>query len=200
MLSSLEDRFMAKPPRKKKRDRFSDQIKLFIEALVAVPNVTRAYQLAYPKSSPASACTSGHRLLRNARVREAVESGRKARLSRYGMEADEAMKRLALIGRADIRLIFDADGTILPVQEWPEEIALAVRAIKVNAFGTSVSLENRLSALEVIASAGGKLGQSQAPQTDVLALLLEHARPEDRTVTPRPRRLCPKPGRRAPKS
>jgi phage terminase small subunit len=168
------------PPAKKKRNEFSDQVKLFIEALIANSNVTRAYKLAYPKATAASACASGHRLLRNALVQRAVNLGRKSRLERYGMDADEAMKRIALIARADIRQMFDDEGRMRPVQEWPDELALAVRGIEEKELGTKVTFDSRLAALELIASAGGKVPKSGAASAGLLALLLDHAKPEDR--------------------
>ena len=170
------------PPAKKKRDAFSDQVRLFIEAVIANPNVTRAYRLAYPNSSAASACASGHRLLRNALVKRAVELGRKARLDRYGMDADEAMRRIALIGRADIRQLFDERGAMLPATEWPEEVALAVKGIKRTEHGTAVSFDSRLAALKLIAAAG-RLSRPEKSQLSLAELLSAHAKPEDLVKT-----------------
>jgi len=167
------------PPAKAKRKGFSDQVKLFIEALVANPNVTRAYMRAYPLSTAASACASGHRLLRNALIKRAVEFGRKDRLDRYGLDADEAMKRIALIGRADIRELFDERGAMLPVTQWPEEIALAVKGVKRTAYGTAVSFDSRLAALKLIAAAGGKLSRPVEAKVTLVELLVAHAKPED---------------------
>lgn len=167
------------PPAKAKRKGLSDQVKLFIESLIANPNVTRAYMRAYPTSTAASACASGHRLLRNALVKEAVELGRSKRLDRYGMDADEAMKRIALIGRADIRELFDERGAMLSVSQWPVEIALAVKGFKRTERGTAVSFDSRLAALKLIAAAGGKLSSPVKAKTSLADLLMAHAQPED---------------------
>lgn len=167
------------PPPKKKRKSFSDQVNCFIEALIANPNVTRAYMRAYPASTAASACASGHRLLRNALVKRAVELGRKDRLDRYGLDADEAMRRIALIGRADIRELFDERGAMLPVSEWPAEVALAVKGIKRTGHRTTVSFDSRLAALKLIAAAGGKLSRPEKTKVSLADLLFAHAKRED---------------------
>ena len=167
------------PPAKQKRKGFNDQVKLFIEALIANPNVTRAYMRAYPASTAASACASGHRLLRNALVKRAVEVGRKDLLDRYGMDASEAMKRIALIGRADIRQLFDERGAMLPASQWPEDLALAVKGFKKTEHGTAVSFDSRLAALKLIAAAGGKLSRPAEATMSLAELLSDHAKPEE---------------------
>lgn len=49
---------------------------------------------------------------------------------------------------------------MLPVQEWPTELAQVVRSLKERELGTEVLLESRLAALKLIAEAGGKLSKS----------------------------------------
>jgi hypothetical protein len=171
---------MARPPRKPRREAFSHQVLVFIEALIASPNVTRAYLAAYPGCKPQSAAVSGQRLLRNAKVAEAVKEGRARRLRELGMDADEAMQRIAIIGKLDVRQLFDHEGKMLPVQDWPDEVALVVKGLEEKELGTKVSFDSRLAALELIAVAGGKLAAKKELQVDVLALLLEHATPEDK--------------------
>lgn len=171
---------MKKPPKKTKKHGFSEPVKVFIEALVAAPNVTRAYMLAYPKCKADSAAPSGFRLLRNVQVREAVEAGRRKRLEALAMDGDEAMQRIALIARTDIRELFDEDGRILPPTAWPAELALAVKGIKDREHGREVTFDSRLSALEMIASAHGKLKRTVEVDSDVLSLLLKHATPADK--------------------
>lgn len=168
------------PPRKRRRETFSDPVKLFVEALIANPNITRAYMLAYPNCKPESASASGSRLFRNVKVREAVEEGRRRRLKELEVDADEAMLRISLIGRVDPRQLFDHEGKMLDVQEWPAEIALAVKGIEEKELGTKVTFDSRLAALELIAVAGGKMKGKTDTGLDVLAMLLEHAKPEDK--------------------
>lgn len=158
------------PPAKKRRATFSDQVKLFIEALIANPNVTRAYSRAYPNATPASACASGHRLLRNALVKRAVELGRKARLERYGMEADHAMNLIALIARVDPRRLYDDHGRILPVSDWPDDIAFAVASFQQDQSILKVTFASRLRALQLVVGRD-RLSQAAEAPTSLRALL-----------------------------
>jgi hypothetical protein len=43
--------------------------------------------------------------------------------------------------RADIRELFDIDGHLLPIQQWPDSIAVSVKAIQPWPFGTKVGLD-----------------------------------------------------------
>jgi hypothetical protein len=51
------------------------------------------------------------------------------------------------------------DGTLIPVDQWPEEIADAVKAIKHTPFGPTTVMYSKLRALELMAIAGGELKQ-----------------------------------------
>jgi phage terminase small subunit len=158
---------------------FSPAVKLFIQHLIDHPNVTRAYKRAYPNAKTTSASAAGSRLFGNVRVRAAVEAGRKARLDRLQMDGDEAMKRIAVIGKLDIRNLYDDEGKILPVSEWSDELALAVKSIEEKQYGTRVTFDSRLAALELIAAADGKLVREVKVTTTLADLLAEHAKPEE---------------------
>lgn len=45
--------------------------------------------------------------------------------------AERVREELRAIGTADIRKLYDAEGRLLPVQDWPDEIAKAVASVKV---------------------------------------------------------------------
>ena len=51
---------------------------------------------------------------------------------------------------ADIRELFDIDGHLLPMQQWPDSIAVSVKAIQPGPFGTKVVLNDKLAALRII--------------------------------------------------
>lgn len=167
-------------PRKPRRETFSDQILLFIEALVGNPNVTRAYMLAYPTCKANTAATNGWRLLRNAKIADAVKEGRRRRLEGHTITADEAMQRIAIIGKLDVRQLYDHEGNMLSVQDLPDDVALVIKGLEPKEFGTKVTFDSRLAALELIAVAGGKLASKNEVKVDILALLLEHATDEDK--------------------
>lgn len=163
---------------KKKRTDLSEPESVFVAAMIERHNATRAYQLAYPNCKANTAATNGWRMLRNAKVRTAIAEGRRAKLEALEMKGTEALQRIALIARADVRQLFDEDGKLLPVHEWPDELALAVKSVKDKPWGKEISFDSRLSALEIVAEADGTLKKSLNPD-DVLSLLLAHATPED---------------------
>lgn len=171
-------------PRKPRRETFSDSVLVFIESLVAQPNVTRAYLAAHPNCKATTAATNGVRLLRNAQIADAVKEGRSRRLRELEVDADEAMRRISVIGSLDIRQLMDHEGKMLPIHEWPTEVALAVKGYELKDLGPKVTFDSRLAALELIAVAGGKLSSKNETKVDVLALLLEHATEEDKVVKP----------------
>lgn len=169
-----------KPPGKPKRTGFSPPVKVFIAALIDNPNITRAYLKAYPNSGVPSAATGGGRLLRIAEVAKAVEDGRRKRLEAFEMDGDEAMRRIALIAKLDMRELYDHEGKVRPVQEWPAGAALAVKSIKEKEWGTEITFDSRLGALQLVAQSFGKL-KNQVEVTGNLAELIgRHARREER--------------------
>ena len=46
------------------------------------------------------------------------------------VEANQVLYELACIAFADITLLYDAQGTLLPMQDWPNEMRPAVQSVK----------------------------------------------------------------------
>jgi hypothetical protein len=72
------------------------------------------------------------------------------------MDADEALEGITRHARADIRKLF-RDGRLLPINQWPNDIADCIRSIKHTPFGPTVVMYDKLKALELMAIAGGAL-------------------------------------------
>jgi len=79
---------------------------LFIEEYLNGRNATDAYEAVYPGVSRTSAATNGWRLLRTARIAEAIQ----ARLDQAAMPADEVLARITDHARADVGDFLTADG------------------------------------------------------------------------------------------
>jgi phage terminase small subunit len=60
-------------------------------------------------------------------LNEAFEEKKK----RVLIDGDEILKELARVGLSDIRGLFNDDGTVKPVKDWPEALARAVSSIEV---------------------------------------------------------------------
>lgn len=105
-----------------------------LEYLANGYNATAAYRSLHPKCTQRTAEVNGCRLLRKAEVRAFIEHEQSERKKRLRMESDEALEGITRHARADIRKLFK-DGKLLPMNQWPDDIADCVRAIKHTAFG-----------------------------------------------------------------
>jgi len=97
-----------------------------------------------------------------------------AQLSRYfgrlEMAGSEALGRVAQDAKADIRLLFDGRGKMLPPHLWPDSIANSVEACEVRADGTvRVKLVSKLAARRLILEATGTLNDSTKDSVSALA-------------------------------
>ena len=79
----------------------------FVEEYLQNSNATDAYQTVYPGVNRTTAASNGWRLLRNARIAEAIQ----ARLDQAAMPADEVLSRITDHARADIDDFLNADGS-----------------------------------------------------------------------------------------
>ena len=106
-----------------------------------------------------------------------------ARISREqlndaGIEAVDVKKRLGLIGFQDVRKLFDANGNLRPIQDWPDDVAPMVAGVEViikNAEAGDgvtdrvhkVRMVDPLKALEMLAKHYGLLIERQEIKGDV---------------------------------
>lgn len=150
-----------KPPGKKQqRDPsiLTPREALFVLKLLELDNVTQAYLDAGYRCTREAASASGGALLRKPRIAAAVDRARAKRLEVAQMSADEAMERLATVARADLRLMFDEKGKLLPVHQWPDALALALKGYELkDDGGIKVTLDSRLTALDLIATDHGRI-------------------------------------------
>lgn len=63
----------------------------------------------------------GCRLLRNAKVRAAVDAALAEQIERVNVRADDVLRELMRLGLADPAACFDADGEPLPLHKMPKE-------------------------------------------------------------------------------
>lgn len=59
------------------------------------------------------------RLLSNVKVAAAVAAGQQARAERTQIDADWVLKRLAAEAEADLGDLYDEDGNLKPIKDWP---------------------------------------------------------------------------------
>lgn len=81
-------------------------------------NATKAAIRAGSKAKRAS--QAGHEFLTNPDVRAAIDEALSQRMQRVQVDADYVLKRLFEMAEADRGDLYDDDGRLLPVKEWPD--------------------------------------------------------------------------------
>lgn len=148
----------------KRRKALRPQHKVFaLTYLANGRNASAAYREAYPGKKTDRVCESaGHRLLRNVEVARFIEERTGAVLEQLEYDGDQAIRDIGKHATYDIRQLFDKDGRLLPVHQWPDEVADAVKTIQPTPFGIKVGLVDKLSARITIAKAAGRFAPKQA--------------------------------------
>ncbi|WP_242446034.1 terminase small subunit [Sphingopyxis lindanitolerans] len=82
-------------------------------------NATRAYRAAGYRGSDAVCAVEGSKLLRNPKIALAIAEAMEARLKRTKIDADWVAKRLQAEAEADLADLYDDNGNLLPVKQWP---------------------------------------------------------------------------------
>lgn len=100
----------------------TEQRKAFCDYLLLdrESNATRAYQKAYPKASPKTAESASARLMKLPEVAAYLNEARAARSERTQIDADFLLRHLAEELTADLADLYDENGVIRPVREWPK--------------------------------------------------------------------------------
>lgn len=106
------------------------QAQFCAEYLVDLNATQAAIRAGY---SAKTARVTAQGLLTKPHVEERLRVLMTERATRTQVTADRVISEVARIGFADIRSLFSADGSLLPVSEWPEGIAAAVASVEVDA-------------------------------------------------------------------
>ncbi|MGD0959810.1 MAG: terminase small subunit [Methylomonas sp.] len=78
-----------------------------------------------------SAYNVGSKLCRNPRVQAEIARRMAERAQRLQLDQDRVLLEIARLAFCDPRRAFDANGALLSVHEWPDEVAAAISAVKV---------------------------------------------------------------------
>ena len=90
----------------------------FVEEYLVDLNATQAaIRAGYAERS---AHVTGAKLLRNAKVAEAVAEAKHSRTERAQINADYVLSRLVEIDQMDVADILQADGSLKAIQDWPK--------------------------------------------------------------------------------
>lgn len=105
-------------PLKEKHHRFIEEYLLTLNASQA------ASKAGYSKRNVA-------RMLAMPAIKAEIDAAIAARSQRTGIEQDRVLLEIARLAFNDPRRLFDSNGALLPVQDWPDEAAAAVSSIRV---------------------------------------------------------------------
>ena len=116
-------------PEPSQPDALTSRQRAFVEEYLRTGNGTQsAIKAGY---SARSASTTASVMLRNERIRDALR-GRQLRRARMAdVNAASVLAHAQRLAMYDVRQLFDAAGNLLPVQEWPDDVAAAVQGIEV---------------------------------------------------------------------
>jgi phage terminase small subunit len=97
-------------------DLTAKQLRFVDEYLVDLNGTQAAIRAGYAEKS---ASVEGARLLANAKVASLVAERFAARSEKTGIDAEWVLKRLAMEATADFGDLFEDDGALKPVKDWP---------------------------------------------------------------------------------
>lgn len=101
---------------------------IFVEEYLRDYNATQAaIRAGYAAES---AGVEGCRLLKDAKVKKALEKRKKALLAAISEDQYRTAMTLQTIGHFDIRKLYDEHGQLLPVSQWDHECAVAVASVE----------------------------------------------------------------------
>ena len=79
------------------------------------------------------------------------------------MGAEQALARLANIATLDVRELFDEEGELLPVPDWPDSVRSCVEGFSDD--GCKFTLESPLQALRIVLELPAKCGACATAST-----------------------------------
>lgn len=113
------------------QDATAERQQRFIEAYIA--NGGNATQAAITAGySPKSAGVQGCELLKDPNVSAQLSARKKEIAEKFRLRTEDVLAQLAKIVYADPRKVFDANGALIPVSEWPEEVAAGIASVEVD--------------------------------------------------------------------
>lgn len=105
---------------------------LFIEAFIA--NGGNATQAAISAGySEKTAYSQGNRLLKDVEIKQQLSKRQEKLALKYSLDTESVLQELARMVYADPRRAFGPDGALLPVKEWPDDVAAMVASVEVDA-------------------------------------------------------------------
>jgi len=134
-------------------------------------NATRAYKTAHPAATLGTCRVEGWRDLTKPSIRAFLNPLLEEHWKPLQIGSEEALARVARIAQFDPRMLYNDQGRMLPVHQWPDQVVGCVRSMQEGPYGLKVWLESPQAALRLILEQSGKL-KTVPDSVDALAAAL----------------------------
>lgn len=129
MLNMGKESKVDKPTGKRRLTALTARQEMFVREYLVDLNATQAaIRAGY---SPRSAEVTGHHLLKNHKVRAAIQTAMEERSQRTEITADRVLKEVARIAFFDVRRLYDKHGRLKPPKDWDADCGAAVAGMRV---------------------------------------------------------------------
>lgn len=156
-------------------------------------NATAAYVRAGYRARGNSAEVSACRLLRNAKVQEAIERKQREVTKRCELTAENIVREASAVAFSDIRRLFNTDGSLKAIHEIDDATAAAISSIEVGQAVTDgkvtgrtcrIKLWDKNSAQERLFRHMGLFRKEHAPQQSPRKMKVVFVSPDGEVVRP----------------
>ena len=105
---------------------------IFADKWLKIRNITQAYRFAYPNcKTDQAAGTNGYKLLNNAKIKAYIEKKLNKISEKAGLTVQRVLEEEARISLSTLKDIFDGEGTQLAPHQLPDDVARAIKSVKV---------------------------------------------------------------------
>jgi phage terminase small subunit len=73
-----------------------------------------------------------YQLMQEPMIRDAIQEAMDKRSQRTEINADTILREVLKLATSDLRKLFDENGSLLPVDQWPDEAAISIQAVEVD--------------------------------------------------------------------
>lgn len=148
----------------------------FAVAVASGMSQADAYRKAYPRSLKwklASVYTNASMLMADTNVSRRVKELQEKTADASILKAAEVLREIRTLAHADVGLLVDAKGRLLPPHQLPAEIRASIASVKLNRFGEwEYKLWDKGAALEKAAKILGLYALDNKQKADALSDLL----------------------------
>jgi len=110
--------------------KLTDKQKIFVLEYLVDLNATQAAIRAGYSQKTAKEIAS--ELMTKEHVKEAIQIHMDKRAEQVALNANTVLLELLKLAKSDLRKLFDESGSLLPVDQWPDDAAVAVAAVDVD--------------------------------------------------------------------